>query len=162
MLDAQRSAQVSAEYPRRLMQTGLRFTIYLCAGGVWLSGCLWLVLQEYFATSGDFGVTRHPWEPTLLWIHGVLSIAFAYVFGWIMARHAADAWRQHKRRVSGGLLTCVVVVLSVSGFALFFVTDANWQSQSARAHEIIGLLVTAFAIEHWRVLNGRAARGAPQ
>ena len=162
MLDVHRSIPISAEYPRRLMQTGLRYTIYLCAGGVWLSGCVWLILQEYFATAGEFGVTRHPWEPTLLWIHGVLSIGFAYVFGWIMARHASEAWRQHKRRVSGGLLTFIVVVLSVSGFALFFLTEPSWQTMSARLHEIIGLFVTAFAIEHWRVLNGRAGRGAPQ
>ncbi len=153
--------QAARENPHRLMQTSLRYTIYVCAGGVWLSGCLWLIVHVYFATPSDFGVERHPWEPTLLWIHGVLSIGFAYVFGWIMARHASEAWRQRKRRVSGGLLTFVVTVLSVSGFMLFFVTDANLQTQSARIHEVIGLLVTAFSIEHWRVLNGRATRNAP-
>jgi hypothetical protein len=161
MLEGSQPRETTGDDPRRLMQTGLRYTIYLCMGGVWLSGCFWLILHVYFATSGDFGVARHPWEPTLLWIHGVLSIGFAYVFGWIMARHASEAWRQHKRRVSGGLLTAVVTVLSVSGFMLFFVSDANWQTQSARVHEVVGLLVTAFMIERWRVLNSRATRGAP-
>ena len=75
-----------------------------------------------------------------------------------MARHSSEAWRQHKRRVSGGLLTFIVMVLSVSGFMLFFVSDEAWQTHAAHVHEVVGLLVTLFAIEHWRVLNGRGAR----
>ena len=140
----------------------LRYCVYLGFGGVWLTGCVWLALHLFFETPDEFGIARHPLEPTLLWIHGVLSIAIAYLFGWIMARHASEAWRQQKRRISGGLLTTVIVVLSVSGFALFFVTESTWQTQSARIHEILGVAVTLFAVEHWRVVNGRTeAQKAP-
>jgi len=148
------------EEQRRLMPLSLRLTIFFVFGGVWLTGCMWLALHLYFEAPDEFGVARHPWEPTLLWVHGVLSIALAYVFGWIMARHASEAWRQHKRRISGGLLTAVAAVLSISGFLLFFVTNDALQLQSARVHEVIGVLVTAFAIEHWRVLNGRSRDGS--
>jgi len=146
------------EEMRRLMPVTLRFTIYFGFGSVWFSGCVWLVLRYFFETPTEFGFTRHPWEPTLLWIHGALSIAIVYLLGWIMARHASEAWRQHKRRASGGLLTLIVTVLSVSGFMLFFVSDEEWQTWATRVHEIVGLIVTLFAIEHWRVLNGRRAR----
>jgi hypothetical protein len=148
------------EQQRRLMPLSLRLTIFFVFGGVWLTGCTWLALHLYFETPDEFGVARHPWEPTLLWVHGVLSIALAYVFGWIMARHASEAWRQHKRRISGGLLTAAAAVLSISGFLLFFVTHDALQLQSARVHEVIGVLVTLFAIEHWRVLNGRSRDGS--
>jgi hypothetical protein len=151
--------RVRTEEQRRLMPLSLRLTIYVVFGGVWLTGCLWLALHMYFETPDEFGVARHPWEPTLLWVHGVLSIALAYVFGWIMARHASEAWRQHKRRISGGLLTGVAAVLSISGFLLFFSTSDALQLQTARVHEVIGVLVTLFAIEHWRVLNGRSRDG---
>ncbi len=134
----------------------LRFSVYLGFGGVWLTGCVWLVLHTFFEVPDEFGIARHPWESTLLWVHGVLSIAIAYLFGWIMARHASEAWRQHKRRISGGLLTTVLAALSISGFALFFVTDSDWQLQSTRIHEILGVAVTLFGIEHWRIVNGRA------
>ena len=144
---------------RRMMPLGLRYSIYFVFGGVWLTGCIWLVLHLYYAAPDEFGITRHPWEPTLLWVHGVLSIVVAYLFGWTMARHASEGWRLHKRRISGGLLTFVVAVLSISGFMLFFVTSDGWQMQSARVHEVIGVLVTLFAVEHWRVLNGRTRNG---
>jgi hypothetical protein len=140
----------------RLMPDPLRYCVYLGFGGVWLTGCIWLALHTLFEVPDEFGVARNPWEPTVLWVHGVLSVAIAYLFGWVMARHSSEAWRQRKRRISGGLLTGVLAVLSISGFALFFVTDADWQTQSARIHEILGVAVTVFGIEHWRMVNGKS------
>jgi hypothetical protein len=137
------------------MPVGLRACIYAIFGGVWLTGCAWWALREFFAVPSDFGVARNPWESTAGWLHGVLAIATAFAFGWVLARHGSEGWQQRKRRISGGLLTCVVAVLSISGFALFFVTDGNWQADTARVHEALGLLVTAFAVEHWRASNGR-------
>jgi len=52
------------------------------------------------------------------------------------------------------LLTAVLAVLSISGFALFFLTDSDWQAQSARLHEIFGVAFTLFGLEHWRVMTG--------
>ncbi len=145
---------IRTEAQRRAMSPGLRSAVYLVFGGVWLSGCVWLALHIFFETSSAFGTVPHPWEPILLRIHGILSIALAYLFGWVMARHASEGWRQHRRRLSGGLLTCVVAIVSISGFMLFFVADDVWQLQTGRAHEILGLLVTLFAIEHWHAKNG--------
>lgn len=142
-----------SEQLRRIMPERLRYAIYLVFGGLWFSGCAWFVLHQFFATPTEFGEARHPWEPPLLLTHGVLSVVTAYLFGWIMARHAAEAWNMRKRRVSGSLLTTLLVVLSVSGFALFFLSDARWQTGIAQIHEIVGLLVTLFAIEHWRVMR---------
>jgi len=145
--------RVRSEQLRRIMPERLRYTIYLTFGGLWLSGCGWLVLHQLFATPTDFGEARHPWEPSLLLIHGILSLVTACLFGWIMARHAADAWVMNKRRISGGMLTTLLLILAVSGFALFFLTDDSWQTRSAQVHDAIGLLVTLFAVEHWRVIR---------
>jgi len=143
---------------RRLMPPRLRLCVYAIFGSVWLSGCVWWVLHRYFAVPGDFGTVRHPWEPTVAWLHGVLAIATAFMFGWVMARHGSEAWQQRKRRLSGGALTAIVAVLSITGFALFFVAEGSLQTDAAGAHEILGLLVTAFAAEHWRATKVRDAR----
>lgn len=145
--------RVRSEQLRRIMPERLRYTVYLAFGGVWLSGCAWLLLHQFFASPTEFGEARHPFEPALLLTHGVLSIVTAYLFGWIMARHAAEAWTLHKRRISGSLLTSLLVILAISGFALFFLSDDAWQLRSTQVHEVLGLLVTLFAIEHWRVMR---------
>ena len=137
------------------MPPRLRLSVYAVFGGVWLTGCVWWALHRYFAVPGDFGVVRHPWEPTIAWLHGVLAIATAFLFGWVVARHGSEGWQQRKRRLSGGALTAVVAVLSISGFALFFLVDADWQDGAANVHDALGLLVTAFAAEHWRTSKAR-------
>jgi FtsH-binding integral membrane protein len=142
-----------SEQLRRIMPARLRYSIYFAFGGLWLSGCGWLLLHQFFESPTEFGEARHPWEPAVLLIHGILSVATAYLFGWIMARHATEAWTLHKRRISGSLLTTLLVVLAISGFALFFLSDDAWQARSAQVHEVLGLLVTLFAVEHWRVVR---------
>jgi len=140
---------------RRLMPSRLRLSVYVVFGGVWMTGCAWWVLHRYFASPGPFGVARHPWESTAALLHGVLAIATAFLFGWVMARHGSEGWQQRKRRVSGGALAAVVAVLSISGFALFFLIDADWRNDTAIVHDTLGLLVTAFAAEHWRTSKAR-------
>ncbi len=128
----------------------LRRTVYAGFGALWLTGCLWFALDQFFTTPGDFGVQRHPWQPTLLFLHGLLALATSYLFGWVMARHVAEVWRSGRRRVSGSAFTVVLCALSVTGFALFFVAEPSVQWWSERSHEILGVAVTLLAIEHWR------------
>jgi len=146
-----RRQRIRSDALRRVMPDALRHTIYVGFGALWASGCLWLLLHHFAAAEGEFGVARHPWEAPLLYAHGVLAIATAYLFGWIMARHASESWRNGKRHVSGALFCTVLGVLSVSGFALFFVADDTWQRWSAGLHDTLGVVVTLFAIEHWRI-----------
>jgi hypothetical protein len=72
-----------------------------------------------------------------------------YLFGWITARHVLRWWPGRIRRWSGGGLAAFIAMLIVSGFALFFLTDDEWQHYSAVSHEVLGLAVTLFAVRHW-------------
>jgi hypothetical protein len=151
MIGLRGQRRVRSDALRRVMPDPLRYTVYVGFGGLWLSGCGWWLLHHFAAGADEFGVLRHPWETPLRLAHGVLAIATAYLFGWILARHATESWRNGKRRVSGGVFSCVLGVLSLSGFALFFVSSDAWQAWTAWLHEILGLAVTVLAVEHWRI-----------
>ena len=127
----------------------LRNSIYGVFGLLWLSGALWTLLHFRFATPTEFGVSRHPWEPSLLLLHGIAAIVSSYLFGWIAARHIADGWRQRKRRWSGALLSSVLVSLGLTGFALFFVSDDSWQQRITSLHEVVGIAVALSFLQHW-------------
>jgi hypothetical protein len=126
-----------------------RFTIYLVMGGLWLTGCWWLALDLLVAKRGPFGATPHPLEPPLLLIHGVAAIFATYVLGWIGARHVVRWWVGGLRRISGIGLALFLAILAVTGFALFFVSDDEWQHAAALVHEVLGVAVTVFAVQHW-------------
>jgi hypothetical protein len=142
------------------MPTRQRFTIYVVLGTVWFSGCLWLLLDQFFAQPGQFGMTPHPWEPAVLLIHGIVAILSMYLLGWITARHVVRWWPRRLRRVSGATLSAFLALLVVSGFALFFVSDDRWQRFAALAHEVLGLGVTVFGIQHWFFARRRDMRSA--
>ena len=135
--------------PNNRMPLALRATTYAVFIVLWLSGCVWLVLHEFFAVQSEFGTVQHPWEPTLLLVHGVIAVVALYVLGWLTARHITEKWDQSRRRLSGMALLVLLFVLSASGFALFFLTDDQVRAWNSGLHEIVGLGITLFAIEHW-------------
>lgn len=134
---------------RRRMPRGQRAAVYVIVGVLWISGCAWLCLDQFAAQRGPFGSTPHPLEPPLLLAHGVTGVASLYLFGWIGARHALRWWVGGLRRMSGGTLACIVALLILSGFALFFLTSDAWQRYTAAVHDVLGIAVTVFAIQHW-------------
>jgi hypothetical protein len=141
----------------RRMSKRQRLAVYGVVGALWASGCLWLCLDQFFAKRGQFGSIPNPLEPPLLLIHGILAILSLYLFGWLTARHVVRWWPGRLRRLGGGSLAAFLALLVVSGFALFFVTDDEWQHISRLIHDVLGLAVTLFAIQHWFFLNRRDA-----
>ena len=135
--------------PNNRMSRMLRTMTLLVFTALWLSGCVWLVLHWFFAVPGEFGTLQHPWEPTLLLMHGLIAVIALYVLGWLTARHVTEKWEQLRRRLSGITLLTLLLILSVSGFALFFLTDDRIRAWNGGLHEIVGVGIALFAVEHW-------------
>ena len=133
-----------------------RFWIYSIVGLLWSSGALWLLLDQFFAKRGEFGVTPHPLEGPLLLLHGVLAIISMYLFGWVAARHVSRWWRARQRRSSGAMLTAILAVLSISGFALFFLVGDTPQRVAVLVHDVLGLAGIVFALQHWFFRGSRS------
>jgi hypothetical protein len=131
------------------MRLRQRFWAYSIIGLLGFSGAVWLVLDEFFAARNEFGITPHPLEGPLLLMHGVLAIVSMYLFGWIAATHVSTWWRARQRRVSGGVLTALLAVLSVSGFALFFLVADASQRIAVLVHDVLGLASVVVVLQHW-------------
>ena len=52
-------------------------------------------------------------------------------------------------------LVLAALLLAVSGFALFFVSDDDWQRIAARTRDVLGLGVAVFAVQHWFLVKRR-------
>src|SRR5262249_26560260 len=132
------------------MPKALRWSLYGVGAALWLSGCVWLVLHLFFETPTQFGTEPHPLEPPLLLVHGVLAVPALYLRGWISRRHALDGWRMARGRLSGGLISVVLLILALSGFALFFITGDAVRAAVALLHEIVGVVCLVPALAHWQ------------
>jgi hypothetical protein len=136
-----------------------RSAVYAIVGALWLTGCLWLYLDLFQAKRDQFGATPHPLASPMLMLHGIVAIVSMYLFGWITARHILRWWSGGLRRISGAALTLVLIILVVSGFALFFLVDDQLQHGAALIHEVLGLAVTVFVIQHWFFGKRQQPRG---
>jgi hypothetical protein len=135
-----------------------RYAIYTVFIALWATGCVWLILDLAFSAAGEFGPIPHPAKPGLLLAHGGIALGALYLLGWVAARHAAVQWRLGKRRLSGGVFTGLMVALTLSGCALFFISDDKAQHFAAVTHEVLGVAFTAMALEHW-FYRRRCSRG---
>ena len=133
----------------RRMPRRQRLALYVIGAGLWTSGLLWLLLDLFFARQEQFGRTPHPLQAPLLLIHGVIAILAMYTLGWVSARHVMRWWTAGERRLSGGVFTTVLIVLTLSGFALFFASDDRWQRLAKLTHEALGVAITLLAAQHW-------------
>ena len=133
----------------RHMPPALRRAAYLGIAALWLSGTALLVLQLFFRRADEFGLLRHPLEPGMLTLHGVLAVLGLYLLGWLSARHVGEAWRRAERRVSGITLLATLGILALSGFALFFLASDALREAAARVHDWLGALALAPALAHW-------------
>jgi hypothetical protein len=138
---------VRAHYRR--MPRRQRLAVYAVCTALWVSGVLWLVLDQFFAQPAQFGRTPHPLEAPLLLAHGILAIASAYLLGWVSARHVLLWWTEGLRRASGALLATLMALVGLTGFALFFVSSDRWQRYAQASHEVLGTVIVLFAVQHW-------------
>jgi hypothetical protein len=144
------------------MRPGLRAALYVIFGGLWVTGCLWLILHEFFARPGAFGPVRNPWEPGILRLHGWMAVGGMFLLGWVTARHVSERWPQTIKRPSGVAVASVSIVLALSGYALYYTTD-RLHDVAAVAHEILGACGILFALLHWRRYGPRlSARRAAE
>lgn len=130
------------------MSTALRRTLYTVCTVLWLSGCAWLVAHFGFPTRTDFGPAPNPAEPLILRIHGWLAMGAVFLFGWIASAHISTRWRRPRNRVSGFSLAGFAILLTLTGYALYYTTD-RFHDVAAVLHEFLGSAVIVFALAHW-------------
>ena len=64
-------------------------------------------------------------------------------------RHVPRWWPEGARGMSGGAFAAMIAFLTLSGFVLFFVSGDVSQHIAALTHDVLGLGIVVFAIQHW-------------
>ena len=138
-----------------------RAAIYAVLGVLWVSGCLWLMLDEFFASPGQFGTAQHPWQPPILLVHGVVALFAMYLLGWVSARHVLRWWPGRLRRWSGGTLAACLTLLVVSGFALFFLERRPLAARHRAVARCLGSGASPFSVFSTGSLPSAASCAVP-
>jgi hypothetical protein len=127
-----------------------------------LSG-LALVILRYVIPSGDaFSVYPHPGWRYVVMLHVLATPAFFFFVGAIWWRHVIRHWTARKRRVSGAAVVAILVLVAVSGYALYFIGGERLLSTVRIAHSATGAVAIVVYAHHaimgWRLVSARRDR----
>ncbi len=126
-----------------------RYTIYFISIGVFVTGVLWLIYHYFLRTPGPFGFQNNPLEGWWLQLHGGFSFASLWVFGLLWSIHILRGWNMRWRRWSGGALVATVVLLTITGWGLYYFDSRVVREWTSIIHWVIGLISLVLFFLHW-------------
>ena len=134
--------------PLRLPRTR-RYTLYFISIGTFVTGVLWLIFHYFMQTEGQFGMQRHPLEVWWLKTHGAFSFGAIWICGVLWSIHILRGWNMRWRRWSGGTLAGLALVLTLTGYGLYYFEARAWREWTSIIHWVLGLLALAAFFVHW-------------
>jgi hypothetical protein len=82
-------------------------------------------------------------------IHGAFAMLGLVAFGTVAAGHAPFHWNAGARRPSGIALAAILILLVVTGYALYYAAGDFARAASAWGHIAAGVAATAVFALHW-------------
>jgi len=107
------------------------------------------VLTHWLMNPGLIQDEPSKWRMTWLQSHSVVGLFFFSLFGYLLHAHIRPAWTRRKKRLSGGVLTCLILILLVSVPGLFYVTSELLKPWIIGLHTYLGLALIFFFAIHY-------------
>jgi hypothetical protein len=158
--DARPSRVIMAASPATRRTDSIRLgrwhqgAVYGATAALAVSGMIWLVLHYFLAAPGEYGPQIHPLEPWMLRLHGAAAMAGLVIYGSLLPVHIRRAWSIHRNIALGIGLVAFTLLLTVTGYLLYYAGDENTRPLISAAHWILGLAMPALLV--WHIVSGRA------
>jgi hypothetical protein len=131
-----------------------RLTLYTASLALFVSGVAW-AWANHLDESAQAGEAVRQLKPTLLKIHGFSALAFVLLLGTLLPGHVRRAWHAHKNRGNGVFFLTATSLLTLSGYALYYLGDEGWRNATSQFHLWLG--VAAPVLLGWHIWSGRKA-----
>ena len=136
---------------------GHKLTLYAASALLLLSGAAWAWASQLDETAHALEFLRQL-KPWLLRIHGFGAMTFVLLLGTLWPAHVRRAWHAHKNRPNGAFFLAAVGLLTLTGYALYYLGDETWRNATSQFHLWLGL--GAPVLLYWHIRSGRNATGS--
>ena len=126
-------ARVSSRIP-----STYRRVLFAILATSWLSGIVFFVLSRWVTVEGDFGPEKHPWQFTVLKIHGAAAFSMMVTYGYLLASHVPSSWRTRRHRLLGVSLVGAQGFLIMTAYLLYYIATDELRVAVALAHAGVG------------------------
>jgi hypothetical protein len=123
-------------------------SVYATFAALVVTGCGWLLCHYVLAETGDFGPLPHPQEGLWLELHGAAGMIALVLFGSLLTTHMRRAWTLRRGRASGGTLAGLFVLLTVTGYGLYYFAGESDRAWISLVHWAVGLAIPLLLALH--------------
>ena len=130
-------------------------SVYATFAALVVTGCGWLVCHYLLAETGEFGPLPHAQEGLWLALHGAAGMAALVLFGSLLTTHMRRAWAMRRGRASGGTLAGLFVLLTVTGYGLYYAGGESMRAWISALHWSVGLAIPLLLAAHVHTLRSK-------
>lgn len=134
------------------LRASARWMLYGTIALLVASGLGWIVV--HFANDVD-DLRRLSIETAMLKFHGAGAFAMLIATGAMSAHHVRRGWLLGRNRGSGAIVIAILVILIVSGYALYYLVSDSSRTPISIAHWAVGLAFVPMLFAH--IAIGRRA-----
>jgi|TARA_X000001316_G_scaffold10538_1_gene3336 hypothetical protein len=135
-----------------------RIILYVALATSWVSGIAFFVFRNWVRIEGAFGPQHHPWQFSILSIHGGAGFAMMLLFGAFCAAHFPLGWRSKRIRGWGIALVSIIALQVITAYCLYYLAHEMSREVIGYVHLVTGVLLPLLLFFH--ILYGR--RSSPQ
>jgi hypothetical protein len=136
---------------RVLLPRWQRWATYWTFALLLLTGLAWWWLD---ANRGDNPASSP--QVALLRIHGLAAMIALMCFGALLTTHVRIAWLLKRNRVLGAMLFSAIVLLVITGYALYYAVGDGMRAASSWIHMAVGVAACVILVLH--IARGRSGR----
>lgn len=125
-----------------------RFWVYGISGLLVFTGGAWLLAHYFLREAGEFGEVINPIEPWSMKLHGAAAMVALFFIGSLLNSHIRRANNAHRNRYSGWTMVALLALLTISGYALYYLASESSRPVWSIGHWSLGLTVPAMLILH--------------
>ncbi len=126
-----------------------------------VSGIAWIGLGLALDPQ-DFSDPLRVWRHRTLALHGVSAYVLLWTAGTLFPQHQRGAWLARRNRVSGGLLSGLLLALALGGLALYYPPDENWRDAFSLSHQAMGVALALLLPLHVRAGREKPCLAIPR
>ena len=130
-----------------------RYFLYAVLALLFLSGVAWAYWNYLAASPGDFETSAKTWA---MKIHGAAAMAVLVLIGMLLSAHVRFAWRARRNRANGSVFLSAFVVLTITGYALYYAGGERLRAWTSWIHLAVGLILPILLLIH--IFLGRKTR----
>ena len=126
-------ARVGSRFPKPY-----RWTLFAVLATSWISGIAFFIFSRWITVEGDFGPEKHPWQFTVLKIHGGAAFSMMITYGYLLASHVPAGWRTQRHRLMGLVLVGSQGFLIFTAYLLYYIAGDELRGWIALMHAGVG------------------------